>query len=259
MPAWILAIAVIVVLQTVSATLGRLVPIAGPAFTVEFGWDEAWVGYLSAANIVGALFMLTAGIGAMHRLGGVRALQLSLLIGAASLLLYLVPSIALALIASVCVGLGNGAANPAGSEVLTALHAAGAPQPRVLDQAGRRAARRRGRRSRDPAADRGDGLAARRASSSPRACIAAILLTWPFQSRIDPPREQRMRQRLISFRLYRHPGAAALAVARRPAVAGLVGRLPAGDPAGRLGHVPGDLSGGGARPVAAARRVWCSR
>ena len=117
-PTWIVAIVVVVVLQTVSARLGRLVPVAAPAFTAEFGWDKAWVGYLSAASIVGALFVLTAGIGFMHRLGGVRALQLSLLFGALSLLLYLVPSIPLALFASACVGLGSGTSNPAGSEVL---------------------------------------------------------------------------------------------------------------------------------------------
>src|SRR3954462_6371206 len=100
LPPWFFVIAVILVLQTVSATLGRLVPVAGPAFTVEFGWDESWVGYLSAASIVGALLMLTSGIGLMHRIGGVRTLQFNLLIGAASLLLYLFPSITLALLAS---------------------------------------------------------------------------------------------------------------------------------------------------------------
>jgi len=73
LPPWFFVIAVILVLQTVSATLGRLVPVAGPAFTAEFGWDESWVGYLTAANIVGALFALTAGIGIMRRMGGVRA------------------------------------------------------------------------------------------------------------------------------------------------------------------------------------------
>ena len=76
MPTWIVAIVVTVVLQTVTATMGRLVPVAAPAFTVEFGWDQSWVGYLAAASIVGALYPLTAGIGMMHRLGGVRALQI---------------------------------------------------------------------------------------------------------------------------------------------------------------------------------------
>ncbi len=60
----------------------------------EFGWDGSWVGYLSAANVIGALFILTAGIGTIKRLGGVLALQAGLVIGAASLALYLVPSLA---------------------------------------------------------------------------------------------------------------------------------------------------------------------
>jgi MFS family permease len=200
MPAWIVALAVILVLQTVSATLGRLVPVAGPAFTVEFGWGESWVGYLSAASIVGALLMLTSGIGLMHRLGGVRTLQFNLLIGAASLLLYLFPSITLALVASACVGLGSGTANPAGSEVLTrftprehrnlvfSIKQAGVPLggivgglaiPPLIEAMGWRLA----------------------AVVVAAVSIVVILLTWPFQARIDPPPDERVQQRLISFRL----------------------------------------------------------
>src|SRR4029079_17926613 len=96
----------------------RCVPTAAPEFMQEFGWDGAWVGYLSAANVIGALFILTAGIGTIKRLGGVLALQLGLVIGALALLLYFVPVLAVALLASAIVGLNNGAANPAGSEVL---------------------------------------------------------------------------------------------------------------------------------------------
>src|SRR5215207_3171154 len=199
-PTWIVVIAVILVLQTVSATHGRLVPVAGPAFTAEFGWDQSWIGYLTAASIVGALFVLTSGIGLMHRLGGVRALQLSLLIGAASLLLYLVPSIALALIASICVGLSSGTANPAGSEVLTrftprqhrnlvfSVKQAGVPLggiiggvaiPPLIDALGWRYA----------------------AVVVAGACMVAVLLTWPFQARIDPSPDERVQHRLVSFRL----------------------------------------------------------
>src|SRR5690242_13968774 len=117
-PAWIVAIAVIVVLQTVSATLSRLIPVAAPAFMAEFGWPESVVGYLSAANVIGALFVITAGIGVIHRMGGVCALQVSLFVGAASLVLFAVPSVSVALLASLLIGLSNGTANPAGSEVL---------------------------------------------------------------------------------------------------------------------------------------------
>jgi MFS family permease len=199
-PTWIVAIIVVLVLQTVSATMGRLVPVAAPAFTVEFGWDQSWVGYLSATSIVGALFVLTAGIGIMHRLGGVRTLQVSLLIGAASLLLYLMPSIALALIASACVGLGSGTANPAGSEVLTrftpkahrnlvfSIKQAGVPLggivgglaiPPLIEAMGWRLA----------------------AVVVALGCAGVILMTWPFQARIDPPREKRENRTLVSFHL----------------------------------------------------------
>ena len=118
MPTWIIAITVIVVLQTTSAYLGRLVPIAAPEFMREFGWDGSWVGYLSAANVIGALFILTAGIGTIKRLGGVLALQAGLVIGAASLVLFSFRRLWWRSSPASCIGLSNGAANPAGSEVL---------------------------------------------------------------------------------------------------------------------------------------------
>jgi len=200
MPTWIVAIIVIVVLQTTSAYLGRLIPIAAPEFTREFGWDGAWVGYLSAANVIGALFILTAGIGTIKRLGGVLALQLGLVIGALSLLLYFVPVLAVALLASAIVGLNNGAANPAGSEVLQrftppahrnfvfSIKQAGVPLggvvagltiPPLVNSLGWRWA-----------------LVVAAIGS-----IVAVALTLPFRSRIDPPPDQRVGARLVSFRL----------------------------------------------------------
>jgi MFS family permease len=136
----------------------------------------------------------------MHRFGGVRALQVSLLVGASSLLFYLVPSIALALAASACVGLGSGTANPAGSEVLQrftprahrnlvfSIKQAGVPLggvmgglliPPLIETIGWRLA----------------------AVVVAVVCIAAILGTWPFQARIDPAFDQRVQRRLVSFRL----------------------------------------------------------
>jgi MFS family permease len=200
LPTWIVAITVIVVLQTTSAYLGRLIPIAAPAFTREFGWDESLVGYLSAANVIGALFILTAGIGLIKRMGGVLALQIGLVIGAASLLLYFVPSLLVALLASIIIGLNNGAANPAGSEVLQrftpaahrnfvfSIKQAGVPLggvvagltiPPLVGALGWRMA-----------------LVVAAAGS-----IVAIALTIPFRSRIDPPPDQRQVLRLVSFRL----------------------------------------------------------
>ena len=188
MQAWIVAIAVILVLQTTSAYLSRLIPIASPAFMREFGWDESWIGYLSAANIVGALFVLFAGVGLVQRMGSVLALQASLLIGAASLILFHYPSVALALLASALIGLSNGTANPAGSEVLQrytpqahrnfvfSIKQAGVPLggvfagltiPPLVETVGWRSA-----------------LVIAAAAS-----IVVTAVMWPFRSRIDGPRE----------------------------------------------------------------------
>jgi MFS family permease len=199
-PAWIVAITVIVILQTTSAYLGRLIPIAAPEFTREFGWDESWVGYLSAANVIGALFILTAGIGFIKRMGGVLALQAGLVVGAVSLFLYLVPSLGIALLASIIIGLNNGAANPAGSEVLQrftpaahrnfvfSIKQAGVPLggvvagltiPPLVNSFGWRMA-----------------LVVAAIGS-----LVAIALTIPFRKQIDPPIDQRTGARLVSFRL----------------------------------------------------------
>jgi len=200
LPTWIVAILVIVVLQTVTATLGRLVPVAAPAFMAEFGWDESFVGYLAAASVIGSLFVLTAGIGLLHRMGGVRALQVSLLLGALCLMLYIVPSVWVALGASVLIGLSNGTANPAGSEVLQrftpaahrnfvfSIKQAGVPLggviaglavPLLIETVGWRMA----------------------LVIAAAAAFGITALTWPFRARIDPPRDPMVEIRLVSFRL----------------------------------------------------------
>jgi MFS family permease len=199
LPTWIVAILVIVVLQTITATLSRLVPVISPAFMAEFGWDESWIGYLAAASVVGSLFVLTAGIGLIHRMGGVRALQAALFVGAASLVLFAVPSLFVALLASVLIGLSNGTANPVGSEVLQrftppahrnfvfSIKQAGVPLggvvaglaiPLLVETAGWRMA----------------------LLAVAGVLIAVTALTWPLQSRIDAPRDPMVAARLVSFR-----------------------------------------------------------
>jgi MFS family permease len=118
MPNWIAALAVVLVLQTVAAFLTRLIPVVSPALMAEFGWDESWIGYLSSANIIGAMVVLLGGIGLMRSVGHLLTLQVTILIGAVALLLFQVPSIAVALLASALIGLSNGASTPAGSAVL---------------------------------------------------------------------------------------------------------------------------------------------
>jgi len=187
MPAWILALTVILVLQTTTAFLTRLVPVVAPAFMAEFRWDETWVGYLASANIVGALFVLFTCTPLLMRIGGLRLLQFTLLIGAAGIMLLYVPSLALALFACALMGFSNGIANPAGSEALQRF----TPDARrnvvfSIKQAG------------IPLGGVIAGLAVpllveafgwRTALAIAAVAIAAVTLAmWPFQRRIDEPR-----------------------------------------------------------------------
>jgi MFS family permease len=190
MPAWILALAVILILQTVTAFLTRLVPVASPAFMAEFGWDETWVGYLASANIIGALLVLFTCTPLLLRIGGMRTLQFVLLLGAASIMLLYVPSLAIALFACALMGFSNGIANPAGSEALQRF----TPDARrnvvfSIKQAG------------IPLGGVIAGLAVpplveafgwRTALAAAAVAIAAVTLAmWPFLSRIDEPRRDK--------------------------------------------------------------------
>jgi MFS family permease len=118
MPPWLVALAIILVLQTAAAYLTRLIPVVSPAFMAEFGWDQSWIGYLSAANIIGALVILLAAVELLRRIGYVLAFYATLIVGAAALMLFHVPWIGAALIASALTGPSNAAANPAGADVL---------------------------------------------------------------------------------------------------------------------------------------------
>ena len=111
-------ITAIFTLQTTSAFLNRLIPIIGPAMSEEFGWSGSSVGYLTASNSLGGLAILVAGSALLKQIGGMRVLQLTLVMGAASLAFLLLPNVGIALAACLVMGLSNGAANPAGSEVL---------------------------------------------------------------------------------------------------------------------------------------------
>jgi MFS family permease len=199
LPTWIVAIAVIVVLQTVTASVSRFVPVIAPAFLAEFGWHEGWVGNFAAAAVIGSLFVITAGIGMIERLGGVGALQLALAISSAALVLFIAPSLTVALFASVLIGLSNGTANPAGSEVLQrytpaahrnfvfSVKQAGVPLggvivglavPALVAAFGWRWA----------------------LTIAAAAAIGVTALTLPFRRAIDPPREEPPAAPAVSFR-----------------------------------------------------------
>jgi MFS family permease len=111
-------VAAIFALQTTSAFLNRLIPMVAPAVSEEFGWDGSSIGYLTASNSMGGLAILVVGSGLLKQIGGMRTLQLTLFLGAAGMAFFLYPSVGIALLACFVMGLSNGAANPAGSEVL---------------------------------------------------------------------------------------------------------------------------------------------
>lgn len=117
-PVWLMPVTAIFTLQTISAFLSRLIPIIAPAMAVEFNWSGSSVGYLSASNSLGGLAILAAGSAMLKQIGGMRTLQLTLLLGAACMAFFLYPSIGVALAVCFMMGLSNGAANPAGSEIL---------------------------------------------------------------------------------------------------------------------------------------------
>jgi len=117
-PTWLVPVLAIFTLQTVSAFLSRLIPIVGPAMSEEFGWGGSSIGYLTAGNALGGLMVLVAGSSLLRQVGGTRMLQLALILGTGCMVFFLYPSIGIALIACFAMGMSNGAANPAGSEVL---------------------------------------------------------------------------------------------------------------------------------------------
>lgn len=116
--AWVMPVVAIFTLQTVSAFLSRLIPIVATAMSEEFGWSGSSIGYLTASNALGGLMILVVGSSMLRQIGGTRSLQLALVVGTASMGLFYYPSMAVALVACFAMGMSNGAANPAGSEVL---------------------------------------------------------------------------------------------------------------------------------------------
>ncbi|RTZ48131.1 MFS transporter [Candidimonas sp. SYP-B2681] len=117
-PSWLIPVTAIFILQTTTAFLMRFIPIISPGLSDEFGWSGSSIGYLTAVNSLGGLVVLLCGSSLLRQIGGIRALQISLLVGAASMAFFLNASLGVALFACFVMGLSNGAATPAGSEVL---------------------------------------------------------------------------------------------------------------------------------------------
>ncbi len=192
MPTWIVAIAVILVLQTAAAFLTRLIPVASPAFMAEFGWDQSWIGYLvrrqsrrRAGHPAGRrradpAHRLRARLPGQHRDRRRQPRAVPCPVDRRRAARQRAGRLQQRRRQS---GRRRGAAT---------LHAGRAAQPGVLDQAGRRAARRRDRGPRHPAADRGVRLAHRAADRRRRRdrrdrADAAVPLPHRSAARAQPP------------------------------------------------------------------------
>jgi predicted MFS family arabinose efflux permease len=114
----LIPISTLLLLQTSSSFLSRIIPIIFPAMAKEFAWNDSLIGYLTAANNFGALVILLVGMSLLHRIGSIRTLQLSLLLGALSVALFFSPILTLALLACLLIGTSVGISSPAGSDVL---------------------------------------------------------------------------------------------------------------------------------------------
>lgn len=117
-PAWLVPVTAIFILQTTAAFLGRFIPIIAPAMSAEFGWAGSSIGYMATAASLGAFAVLAGGATLLRLMGSMRVLQITLLLGAAGMLFFLNSSVSVALAACLFMGLANGAANPAGSDIL---------------------------------------------------------------------------------------------------------------------------------------------
>src|SRR3546814_3162676 len=98
-PGWLVPIVAIFILQTTTAFLSRFIPIIAPAISEEFGWSGSSIGYLTATNSLGGLAIFIAGPSLLKQIGGMRTLQLMLILGAASMALFLHSSVSIAMLA----------------------------------------------------------------------------------------------------------------------------------------------------------------
>jgi MFS family permease len=115
---WVGPLVATFALQVATAYLTRLLPTIAPALADQFGWAEGSIGYLAGLTMVGSMVFLMGGGPLIRRFGSIRTLQLGLALAGIGLLALLAPSLMLAAVASILIGLGYGPSVPAGNDVL---------------------------------------------------------------------------------------------------------------------------------------------
>ena len=112
------AVFISLVVQTTMSLYAASVPVLAPAFAAERGWSPSVVALYPIVVYLTAILISFQIPALLFRLGGMGLSLASILIGGAGLLLLLPPYAAAAALASVAIGFGTGAMNPASSQIL---------------------------------------------------------------------------------------------------------------------------------------------
>lgn len=115
---WIWSLLIILVLQTTSSFLLKVLPVLAPVFAEKLDLSDSAIGYLVAISTGGSIFFLMTGASLFRRFGPIRIVQIGLILGVAGLGLFLVPFFLAPILAAFIVGLAYGPAVPAGADIL---------------------------------------------------------------------------------------------------------------------------------------------
>lgn len=118
-PAWVVALAISLTMQTVSAFLTRVLPVIAPELTAAAGVAPQNIGILAGFVAGGTMWFLMGGSLLLSYFGPVRLLQFGALVGAVATVATITANWWILLVASFAIGVGYGPSPPAGSEILT--------------------------------------------------------------------------------------------------------------------------------------------
>lgn len=107
------------VAQTIVSMASLTLPVLAPALAEVLEVDASTIGYQVSIVYAGAMASAAVGGGVVARLGACRTTQVALALVGAAMLLATAPYLAALVAASVLLGFGYGASNPAGAHLLT--------------------------------------------------------------------------------------------------------------------------------------------
>lgn len=117
---WIAALGTTLLMQTVAAFMGQMLPVLAPLMTRDAGLRPENVGHFAALNAAGVVLFLVFGGPLLKRFGPVRSLQAGMALATLGLALALLGTLPALLLASLVLGIGYGPTPPAGSRILAA-------------------------------------------------------------------------------------------------------------------------------------------